>query len=351
MRNVLETFGRSLIPQRFREPLRQYLLKAGYEGVPYDKFGVLFFSSVVVTYIAFLGLVVPELQSYNPLVQGIATLVFWVVVLSALAAMVGLGTYFVLNLKIYSRVHTMETALPDYLQLVVTNLRSGMNFEQSLWAAAKPEFGVLSNEIAFVSKRVMTGSDTAEALQEFGDRYDSPTLQRTVTIITSELSAGGEIAKVIDRVIGSLKKTKDLKEEMAANVLNFIIFIAVIVIVLAPILFALANTLLQVVLGFAELLSRNVGAATQSLGSGGSIIRKMADLARNGPTLTANFRTFSAWAIGIIAFASSMIVSILEKGDIRGGIKYIPLFTITSLVLFFIFLKVFTTVFGGLVAT
>jgi hypothetical protein len=32
-----------------------------------------------------------------------------------------------------------------------------------------------------------------------------------------------------------------------------------------------------------------------------------------------------------------MIISTIEKGDIKGGLKYIPLFLVCSLVIYFIF--------------
>jgi pilus assembly protein TadC len=347
--NLLEFFGRLFFPQRWREPIRQYLLKAGYDTVPYHLFGIMFFVAVGLTYIAFIGFFVGQLKDYSPAVQGLASMIFWIVVLFSIIALVALGAYFVLNLKIYGRVREMESALPDYLQLVVTNLKSGMNFEQSLWSAAKPEFGILAKEITLVSKKVLTGNDTADAIRDFVDRYDSPTLRRNFNLVISEIQSGGHIASVIERVITSLKKTKDLKDEMAASVLNFMIFIAVIVIVLAPVLFALANTLLDIMLGFAKLLSGNLGSASGAIGNAAGLVEKMGKFAADGERIKATFQTFSYWAVGLIAFCSSLIVSIIEKGDLRGGIRYVPLFTVAALAVFTIALKILTSMFGGLV--
>jgi archaeal flagellar protein FlaJ len=352
LREMFDNFGRAFVFKQWREPLRQYLLKAGFQEVPYALFGVLF---IVVVALSTLGFFASQAQINEIAGEGVtgalikagAALVFYLIVPSILIALAILAIYFILNMKIYARVKDMESVLPDYLQLVATNLKSGMNFEQSLWTAVRPEFGILSKEIALVSKRVMTGNDTAEALNEFVERYDSPTLRRNFNLIISEIQSGGEVVKVIERVIVSLKRTKDLKEEMSASVLNFMIFISIIVVVLSPVLFALANTLLGVVLSFAKLLGNSVGNGS-SLGSAGSMIKRMASLAENADAMQASFRMFSYWALGLIAFFSSMIVSIIEKGDIRGGIKYIPLFTVTALVLFGIFVNVFSGIFSGI---
>jgi len=344
---ILDTFGRSFVFERYREPLRQYFLKAGFERTPYVAFGFLFFLAVTITYALFL-LFLPNLAGYAPVTKGIAALFFWLIFLSGIIFLASIALVFVLNLKIYARVHEMEDALPEYLQLVVTNLKSGMNFEQSLWSAARPEFGTLSDEIILVSKNVLTGRDTAEALREFSMRYDSPTVMRSFNLIIGELRSGGKIVHVIEKIVLSLRRTRELKAEMSASVLNFIIFIAVIVCVLAPVLFALANTLLSVLIGFAGMLGTSFSSANTAFAGGSGFAERLGTVAETGPIIIANFKIFSYWALGLIALASSLIVSIIEKGDMLGGVKYVPLFTVTSLVLFAIFDSVFSRVFGSM---
>ncbi len=347
LKETFESFGRAFVFKQWREPLHQYMLKAGFQETPYALFGWLFIAVFFAATGGFLSVVFPRIVELLPVAQAGVTLVYYLVSMFALLALTILGIYFILNLRVYSRTKIMEQALPEYLQLVTTNLKSGMNFEQSLWAAARPEFGILSHEITLVSKKVLTGNDTSEALLEFVDRYDSPTLRRNFQLIIGEIQSGGEIVKVIERVIASLKKTNDLKEELSASVLSFMIFIAIIVVVLAPILFALANTLLAVIVGFAELIGGSVGS-TSGLGGAGAFIKKLGSLAANKDTLLAMFRQFSYLAIGITALFSSMIVSIIEKGDIRGGVKYVPLFTVLALIVFGVFVRILGSVFGSL---
>ncbi len=347
-RELFESFGRAFVFEQYREPLRQYFLRAGFNGTPYAGFGLGFLVVLAITYglfLTFLSQVSGILTS--PIAKGIITLLFWLIIPLLLIGFIVLAVLFVLNLRIYARVRDMEANLNDYLSLVVTNLKSGMNFEQSLWSGARPEFGILSEEITLVSKKVLTGSDTASALHEFTLRYDSPTLTRSFGLITSELQSGGKIVHVIERICASLKRTQELKDEMGANVLNFVIFIAVIVCVLTPVLFALANTLLGVMIGFAGILGQSFGDGGGSALGGAGFGEKLASLADSGSDVAQNFKYFSYAAIALIAFSASLIVSIIEKGDIRGGIKYVPLFTTVALVLFTIILGILQTAFAG----
>jgi len=235
----------------------------------------------------------------------------------------------------------MEAVLPDYLQEVSSNLKGGLSFEKSLWLAIKPRFGILSNEIAIAAKKVMTGTDVDVALTEFAKKYDSPMLRRAIELIAGEVLAGGKISNVLDGIVDSLKKTKALKEELSASVLSYMIFIAAIVIFIAPVLFALSFNLLIVIQQVTDMLS----TSTQGASTTGSLLSSMGAVSVNQD----DFILFSHIAVGIIALFSSMIVSIIEKGTIRGGVKYVPMFIIGSQAFYLVCLKIMTAVFSQLI--
>jgi pilus assembly protein TadC len=347
---LMEKFGRSFIPKRFREPLQDYLLKAGYDRTPYSLFGVLFFVAVGITYAAFLY-AYPFVMRFEPIARFIATMGFWTVGIGLLVILFMFFIWSYLNLRIYARTKEMELNLPDYLTLVVTNLRSGMSFDKSLWSAIRPEFGVLSKEIAIVSKKVMTGNDTSEALDEFARRYDSPILRRSINLIISEVESGGEIADVIERVVANLRKTEYLKKEMAAQVTSYMLFISIIVMALAPLLFSLANTLLHVIIELAGQLSGTAasGGSSAAAGPAGQISGTFSGLAERSEQLKSDFYVFSYMALATISFFAGLIVSIIEKGDVRGGLRYIPVFLTVTLVLFYFSHKMVMAVFGSIV--
>lgn len=334
--DFFEELGKAFVPNRYRPTLRLYLAKGGLYSVPYKFFTVLFLLVIAGTAGIYFGLNVYSLIAENsPIVVGIYVFLFWTLCSIILTLIITAGFYFYINMKIYGRMKDIELVLPDYLVLVSTNLKGGMSFERSLWASIKPEFGILSDEMSYVSKRVMTGSDLSEALTEFSQKYDSPTLKRTLNIIIGELESGGKIASVLDQSIDILRKTKLIKDEMAANTLMFTIFIGAIVMVISPLLFALAFNLLSILI---NVMTQIAPALQQSTSS---VPFKF----ESGALRVDDFKIFSSLALSIISIFASMILSIIQRGDIKSGVRYIPFFVAVAVLLYNFFMIVLGAVF------
>jgi len=335
----LDDFGKAFIPTKIRPGLGKYLAKAGMDDIPYRFFGILFWVTAVITYFVYLPGIYPVIKHKAIIIFFILTFISWFLIQAFIALLIILSFYFYLNIKIYKRTKLLEDFLPDYLSMVSTNLKGGMNFEKALWAALRPEFGILANEIGVVSKRVATGNDVTEALQEFSEKYNSPILRRSIDLLKGELISGGSITGVIDNLVINLKKTKALKQEMVASTLTYMIFMAAIVIGIMPALFALSKQLLSIILKFGARISTSFQSATTSTMFKFSV-------ANIDPY---QFQLFSIVAISIIAIFSSMIISTIEKGDIKSGLKYIPLFWAGSLIMYFIFSVFLEIMLKGLV--
>lgn len=334
--NVLKLVGRAIIPKRVRPDLRLYLLKAGYDDVPYAALGAIFFAAAILSYGLFMAFFYRRLISYGSFEFGFLSFVTFAVVMFSIVFLFSVVLYFYWNVRIYNRTKDLEMILPDYLTLVSTNLKGGMSFENALWNAIKPEFGILANEIGLVSKRVMTGNEVQDALAEFGMKYESPTLRRVIQLLVGEVESGGRIVDTIDRIIADMKKTQGLKREMAASTVTYMIFIAMLVIFICPVLFALSLQLFTITSGFISNIAGQVSSGPGGLSFSAATLSK------------ADFRLFSILAISIISIFSSVIISVIEKGDFRSGVKYIPMFLISSLTVYFIAAGIFAYAFGGI---
>ena len=332
----LEEFGKAFVPKRAIPNLRMFLLKAGITKVPYKFFGALFYLAAIITGIVYVLYIYPFLQQYSQLAILAASTVSWFTFQISVAVFFIMLVYFYVDLQIYLRTKKMEDMLPDFLQVVSSNLKGGMSFENALMGAIKPRFSILANEMAEVSKKVMTGHDVSVALSELGEKYNSPMLRRSIDLMISELESGGKISDLIDNIVKNIKETRALKEEISASAISYIIFIAAIVIVISPLLFSLSFYLLNIILNFVDRLA---GTATANLPFSVSAVEVDPN----------SFRYFSMAAIATIAFFSSLIVSIVEKGNIKSGLKYIPIFLIGSLGFYFIFMSILGFVFSGIV--
>ena len=344
----LEEFGKAFVPKKFIPNLRKYFRKGGYSEVPYKFFGLLFYISAALTTFIFISYLIPRLEASSLLktysnsiigvfIQFVFSTISWFFVQLFFVTLFILLIYFYVDLSIYQRTKRMEEQLPDFLQVLSSNLKGGMTFENALWAAIKPRFDVLGAEMARASKRVMTGSDIADALNELSEKYDSLMLRRTVDLMISEVESGGNVANLIDRIVDNLKQTKELKDEMSASAIAYVIFISIIVVIISPLLFALSFNLLVITLNF-------IGKIATATTGASSLPFNITQTSINPD----DFKIFSVLAITIIALFSSMIVSIVEKGDIKGGLKYIPIYVLGSAFFYFIFMKILKIFLGGI---
>ncbi len=334
-----EEIGKAFVLKRFRPDLRKYLLKAGITEVPYILFGALFWVSFFIMSVIYIFLISPiTLKLWpNALLFFLATAGIWALIHFAIALLIILAIYFYLDIIIYNRTKEMEKVLPDFLRYVAEDLRGGMPFERALWSAIKPEFSILANEVRLAAKKVMTGQDVEEAIKEFTDKYDSPMLKRSFKLVVEGLKGGGEIADLIYRIVEDLEETRELKEEMAATNLTYVIFISFLVIIIAPALFTLSYQFLMIIKSFSATLGQSTSNSPIIPISFGSI------------SINPNaFKEFSRYALIVTSLFSAMVVSIINTGTIKGGVKYIPIFIAASLIMYTIFMVIATSIFSGL---
>ena len=336
-------FGKSFVFGNFKASLRQHFLKAGINSVPYAFFGVLFWISLVPTVVLFF-LAWPFVSSIFTffLADFLVAFVCWAAIHVSMIVVLFFMGYVYTKILIFNRVSRMEQVLPSFLRMVSENLQGGMNFENALWNSLSHDFGVLAYEMRLSAKKVITGSSPEDALKSFTSKYDSKLIQRSFDLIIEGMKSGVKLALVIDKIVLSIEESKRLKDEMAATNLSYVIFIGLIVVVITPGLFTLGFQFL----GILESVGEKIGDANldDSSVSGIAPVISLDELA-----ISPNqFRDFSIMAISVIGFFSSLMISLIQRGNILGGIVYIPFVILGALFFYFVFMNVADAVFGGL---
>jgi len=227
------------------------------------------------------------------------------------------------NLKLYYRTRQIEMHLPDYLGFTAANLRAGMPIDKALWLAIRPRFGPLAKEMEIVAKSTMSGQDLGKALTKFADKYDSKMLTRSVSLLNEGLNAGGKISELISKIAWNLDEVEIIGKEISANVMNYVIFIGFATIIAAPILFSLCSMLLYIITGLQDIIGPT-SASAQAL---------PVNFLQSGITQT-DFNIYAYLSLSVTSIFSSMIISIIRKGNIKDGLKYVPVFLICSLSIF-----------------
>ena len=314
--------------ERKKHNLEYYLTKAGIVLEPRKVVKRVFNVSVVINLLlsAYIVYYFSTHEGFTMTYIIIMMIILWVILFAGLIFVVWLLLFILLDLKMLKRKLDLEEVLPDFLQLTASNVKSGMPIDQSLWYAVRPRFGILANEIEIVAKETMSGVDLDEALKKFSAKYDSPTLKRTISLMIEGIRAGGEIADLIMKIATDIQDTKIMKKEMAASVTTYVIFIGFATILASPFLFGLAGQLIVIIKSLTA--GMDLGAAA----SGGSIGISL----KGGGISIRDFRIFSIVMLTITSTMSAAIISTIQKGNVKEGIKYIPMFVIITLILYFV---------------
>ena len=313
-----------------KQNLKLYLEKAGIDLEP-GKLTRIIFNFAIVVNLGLSAYLIYHFSTTWGITWGTiaaAMAAVWVLVFIVLILLLWVFFYFMLDLRIFKRKVLIEDVLADYLQLTAANIKAGMTVDKALWYAVRPRFGVLAREIETVAKETMSGVDLKEALEKFAAKYDSMVLKRSISLLIEGLDSGGEIGDLLNRIANNLQEQKLMFKEMAANVTTYAIFITFSSIVAAPFLFALSGSLIGVIRAIAGTL----GSVTNAAMSSGLPLT----FGQVGIT-SSDFRIFSIVSLAIGSTFSAMVISTIKKGEIRSGIKYIPIFVITAISLYLVF--------------
>ena len=213
-------------PKRYREFFKNQIMYAGIkEAATHRVVGLSFIMSI-----AMFAILSPifVFTGFGPLGVAIG---------AGLGGAVVAFTYLFFMLVADSRANQIERVLPDALQLISANVRAGMTIDRAILLAARPEFGVLEEEIKMVGARTMGGKSLKVALNEMTKTIKSSILDRTIKLLLEGIASGGELAHLLEEVANNVRTTQTLKKEIKSSVMTYSIFILFAAVVAAPFLF------------------------------------------------------------------------------------------------------------------
>jgi flagellar protein FlaJ len=234
-----------------------------------------------------------------------------------------------LELTATSRGLFVEEILPDALSLIASNLRSGMTTERAVLLSARSEFGPLEKEFRMAAKRILAGETIEQALKGISIHIKSKLLERTMELLVESIKSGGEIAKLLEEISMNIRDLQIMKKDIRASVMSYSIFILMAAGFGAPLLFAISTSLIETIIK----LTANIRLPPPT------VLSQMPTFIRIGaaPAISPEFLTwFAVAAMVLISFFSSLIIGLIEKGDERDGIKFIPIILTISFGIFFL---------------
>jgi tight adherence protein C len=186
---------------------------------------------------ALLGLVVPPLLGFGPLVT------FGLVLLGCFGGWVAPSLW--LYQVAYDRSQRVRRELPDALDLLTISVESGLAFDAGLAQVARRTTGPLAQEFFRVLQEMQIGTGRMQAMRALADRTDVPELKSFVGAMIQADAFGIPVSGVLRVQAKEMRvKRSQRAEELAQKVPVKILF---------PLIFCIMPCLFLVVMGPAAI--------------------------------------------------------------------------------------------------
>jgi hypothetical protein len=237
----------------------------------------------------------------------------------------------------------VEKILPDALQLIASNIKSGLTTEKSLLASALPEFGAFGIELKNVSKNLLSGEKIEKALMQVPKNIKSNVLDRTIWLIVKGIKSGGQISNLLVQLSSDLREENALKGEISANISMYIMLIFFSAAFGAPALFGISSFIVGVLAEQSEI----GGISPEMIAEYGGQNPALSMLGGSSGAISEEFIIFfSEIALVVTCVSAAFVLGIISTGREKGGIRYIPVLLIIGFILFFVVRIVIESMFG-----
>ncbi|MGC9099214.1 MAG: type II secretion system F family protein [Candidatus Micrarchaeia archaeon] len=259
----------------------------------------------------------------------------------AIAILYEVMLYMLLEFNIEKRKTFVETILPDYLEIVAANVRSGISLDKAMILAARPEFKFFSDDVKLVNKQLYAGSTLQSTLLSLAERYRSFQLKHTVRMLNEAIQYGGGMTDLLNQVAKDIRNQQMVQKEISGQMFMYTIFIAFAAIIGAPTLYALTTKMMTVTdTVWAGILAQNPGGLPTT---GVSFLRP------SPPKITIGmYEDFALTAVILITAFGSFIVSAISTGSIIRGLRYLPIFILVGLGIFYVVGAVIGSMFASI---
>jgi archaeal flagellar protein FlaJ len=220
--------------------------------------------------------------------------------------------------EIWSRkVLGIQALIPDFLERMSGINQVGLTIAQAITIMVNTNLGLLSYEIRRIKRDMEWGANFTEALIRFEERISTPSIARTVALITKASEMSGQIGVVLSIASSDAKMTEVLKKERMAEMfiytaivyLSFFVFLFVVGVLATQFLPVLANITTS-------------GLPTSGALSGiGSI-----------PTQTINRLLYHACLVE--AIFSGLVAGQMGESSLAAGVKHSCILLVIALVTF-----------------
>ncbi|HMA04508.1 MAG TPA: type II secretion system F family protein [Methanomicrobiales archaeon] len=215
------------------------------------------------------------------------------------------------------KVMGIEAAIPEFLDRMSGVQEVGLTIAQGLTLMVRTNLGILSYEIKRIKRDMDWGANVEDALVRFEQRVRTPSIARTVTLITKASYMSGDIGEILKIAASDARMSEILKKERSTSML---IYLAIIYLAFAVFIFVVG----VIVTMFLPILLKG---GAQTVSTAGKLV--------TGQMITADsFRLLVYHATLIQGLFSGLLAGHMGEGSLTAGVKHVCILLIIALVAF-----------------
>lgn len=228
------------------------------------------------------------------------------------------------------RIRSLEERFPDFLRDVAASRKAGLTLTNAIKITAKGEYGALTPDIEKMADQLSWNVSFEEALERFGDRVDTPLVQRATTLIIEASRSGGHVIDVLDAAATDAREIKTLENERRLTMTLYTVVIYIAFFVFLGVAAVLYGQFIPEVLASTQDVAGQGGVGSQASGAIGNI--GTSDL------VLSDYRTFFFIASISQGIGNGILAGLMETGKALNGLRHAFWMTAVTLVVFAFFL-------------
>ncbi len=246
----------------------------------------------------------------------------------ALFAVFSGGYYMSLVLKRNRKIEQIEAVIPDFLSLMSSNLRSGLTPDRAFVLSVRDEFGPLEKEVELAAKEIVSGTSFTDAFTNMTERIDSETFAKAVRLMIEGVHSGGNLADLLENTSLDIRRFTATRKEITATIRVYELFIIAAASIGAPLLYAVANFLINVVF----MMKEKIHISTEATATVTTYL-PLFGTGMDGLSPESVY-LFSIAAITMTTFFGALTAGTVSKGEESAGFVYIPAMVVIAFMIF-----------------
>ncbi|MFZ2455615.1 MAG: type II secretion system F family protein [Candidatus Altiarchaeia archaeon] len=249
--------------------------------------------------------------------------------------------YVVFMVLIDRRTSSVEKVLPDILTMISQNMIAGMTVYNSLWIAARPEFGPLAMEIQTVARETLGGESFEKSLMNMSERIKSYKLSRSVKLMIQGMRSGGELPTVLQEIANDIRAEQNLFKRMSAQTTSQAMFILFALLIGAPLLFSSSLQFVTIFNRIYEKVGFNDETSALPQQTGMISLQKL-------PISSTFFFQYAVITLFVLGIFGALLIGLIKNGKLSSGVPLVPVIALLSVLIFWLMTIALGSFFKGM---